>query len=39
MKNGNNAVYRWANGKSYVGPFKNGYMEGHGKLSMNGGKG
>lgn len=39
IKNDNNATFKWANGKTYVGPFRNGYMEGHGRLYMQNGKG
>jgi hypothetical protein len=39
MKDDDNAVYSWPNGKVYQGSFKNGYMEGHGKLRMGNGKG
>ena len=34
LKHGDNCVYRWSNGKMYVGPFRNGYMEGRGALTM-----
>jgi hypothetical protein len=34
-----NGKYRWANGKIYEGTFKDGYMEGQGRLTMEGKKG
>lgn len=39
IKDDDKAIFKWANGKVYEGPFKNGYMEGMGRLYMEQGKG
>lgn len=32
-------TYTWPNGKIFTGSFKNGFMEGFGKMKMPNGKG
>lgn len=39
LKEDDNAVYQWPNGKVYKGPFKTGYIDGVGTLTMRNGRG
>ena len=39
LKHDDNGIYKWANGKVYIVQFRNGYMEGNGKLFMPNRKG
>lgn len=38
-KEDRSAELKWENGKVYKGEFKDGFMDGEGKLYMKGGKG
>ena len=39
LKDDQNAMYTWENGKIYTGAFKQGYIHGNGNLKMKHGKG
>ena len=35
MKEDDNGIYRWASGKYYEGPFREGFLEGYGTLKWD----